>query len=79
MVNAAWLNIFDVVVASPILPVQGYFVMYFFIALHVSSINVTPFFGILICGGCVAAPVPGLLFSDCELGPDVGNGSSEMP
>ena len=42
------------------------------------SIVVTKFGGILIYGGCVPGPLPGLLLTDPEVGPDVVNGSSEM-
>ena len=76
--NAEWLNIVDVVVASPIIPLLGFFVVYFLIAMEMYSISVTKVFGILIDGGCVSGPVPGLLFPDPEVCPDVGNRSSEM-
>ena len=40
-----------------------------------SSIHVTIFVERLIDGGCVPGPVTGLLFSDTDVGPDVGNES----
>ena len=43
-----------------------------------SSIAVTTFGGRLIEEGCVPGPVPGFLLPDPEVGPDVGNGYSEM-
>ena len=42
--------------------------------MEISSIVVNVFCGRFIDGGCVPGPVPGLLFTDTELGPDVGNG-----
>ena len=43
-----------------------------------SSIDVTEVCGRLIDGGCVPEPVPGFLLPYYEVGPDAGNGSSEM-
>ena len=76
--NSVWLNIVTTVVASPIIPVIGRLVAYFLIYLEISLIAITTFDGRLIDGGCFPGPVPGCLLPDPELGPDVGNGSSEM-
>ena len=43
-----------------------------------SLIAVTTFGGRLIDEGCVPVHVPGLLLPDPEVGPNVGNGSSEI-
>ena len=58
LVNALWLNIVNVVVADPIIPVLVFLVVCFFNALEMSSISVTTFGGRLIGGGCVPGPVP---------------------
>ena len=76
--NAAWLDIVDVVVASPILPVLGFLVVHFCIALYMSSISIITFCGILIDEGCHPVPVTELLLSDHEIGPDLENVSSEI-
>ena len=43
-----------------------------------SSISLTKFGVILIGGVYFLGPVPRFLFPDTEVGPDVGNGSSDM-
>ena len=64
-----------VVVATPIIPVLGFLIIYFWIALDISSTAVTTFIGRLIYGGCVIGPVLGLLLPYTESYPDVGNKS----
>ena len=70
--NTDLLNIVDVIVAAPILPVLGCLVVYFRIGLEISSIAVTTFIRRLIDSIFVPGHVPGMLLPDPELGPDVG-------
>ena len=77
LVNAAQLNIVDVVVVAPIIPVWV-FLSFFLTVLDMSSVVVTTFCDIFIDGGCFPVPVTGLLFPDNQVGPRVGNGSLEM-
>ena len=51
LVNSAWLNIADVDVADPMLPVLVCLIVYFLIALEMSSTAVTTFGGNFIDGG----------------------------
>ena len=71
------VNLF-VVVATPMLPVMGFFVVYFWAALNMSSIAITIFGGRLIGGSCVTGPIPVLIFPYPVVCSDVGGGSSEM-